>query len=170
MASRRFDLTWPGTGWKHRSVPDDSIPCAHPAMAVRPDYYDRGWRLMDIYRLVGEEERLDQWFREEGLIGDHREACEKCPVGRMVLKCKRSLKDGFVWACSRNGYRKDPCNHSYHIRRGFFFSGTPCWWDILHYSPAYCWIIKTNWIRTYTLWLVPVLSRHLWWSYSGGFG
>ena len=45
-----------------------------------------------------------------------------------------------------------------------------CWWDILHYSPAYFLIIKTNWIRTYTLWLLPVLSWHLWWSYFGGFG
>ena len=53
------------------------------------------------------------------------------------------LKDGYVWSCSRNGVKKDPCFNVFSIRKGSFFSGT-------HISESfatiiliiYYWIIK----------------------------
>ena len=170
MASRRFDLTWPGMGWKHRSVPDVNIPCARPAMAVRPDYYDRGWRLRDIYRLVGEEERLDQWFKEEGVIGDYRGGGGHVKSVLSGVWCKRSLKRQVCVGLQQKWLQEGPLQPFILHQTRLLLFWHSCWWDILHYFPAYFLIIKTNWIRTYTLWLLPVLSWHLWWSYFGGFG
>ncbi len=72
----------------------------------------------DIDELCRDDVKLQNWLREDGLIGDFSGICDKCLYGKLGLRKDKSYgRDGYCCRCSNK-----KCNFKASIREGSWFS------------------------------------------------
>ncbi len=53
----------------------------------------------DIYELCRDDVKLQNWLREDGLIGDFSGIYDRCLYGKLVLRQNKSYgRDGYCWS------------------------------------------------------------------------
>ena len=85
---------------------------------IMPLRSKNGLKYDDIYEICHDPVTLQDWLRENGLIGDFEELCDVCLHGNIRLRKDNSYsKDGYVWRCT---YKE--CNFKISIREGSWFA------------------------------------------------